>query len=72
MNKTRSIHLSDTAVVQKEHITNPAVTAGDRMVHTAAKLINKVATLELKKKADGNMNDLQQLAEISRLAGKAK
>ena len=63
MKKTKSIHLSDTAVVQKEHITNPAVTVGDRIVHTVAKLVDKVSILTRQKKTDANMHDLKQLAK---------
>ena len=44
MKKTKSIRLSDTAVVQKDHIVNPAVTVGDRVIHAAAKLSDEVAT----------------------------
>ena len=40
MKRTKSIRLSDTAVIYKEHITNPAVTVGDRVIHATAKLVN--------------------------------
>ena len=63
MKKTKSIRLSDTAVVQKDHIVNPAVTVGDRVIHAAAKLSDKVATLAQKKRTDADMNDLKRLAE---------
>ena len=50
MKKMRSICLSNTAVVQKEHITNPVITVDDRVIHSTAKLVNEVATLAHKNK----------------------
>ena len=50
-------------MVQKEHIINPAVTVGDRVIHAAAKLSDKVATLARKKRTDADMNNLKRLAE---------
>ena len=73
MKKTKSIRLSDTAVVQKEHITNPAVTVGDRVVHATAKLVDEVATLARKNRTDANMNDLKRLAKtVASLARRNK
>ena len=57
MKKTKSIRLSDTAVIQKDKIVNPAVTAGDRVVHAVAKLAREVGILAQRNKTDANTQE---------------
>ena len=64
MKNSRSIRLSDTAVLQKDHIVNPTVTAADAIVHATAKLAAAAGLLTKRTKTDPDMNDLRSMAEI--------
>jgi len=59
MKNSRSIRLSDTAVLQKDHIVNPTVTAADAIVHATAKLAAAAGLLTKRTKTDPDMNDLR-------------
>ncbi|EJK47022.1 hypothetical protein THAOC_34285, partial [Thalassiosira oceanica] len=63
MKNTRRVRLADTAVLHKQHITNPTISIADKVVHAAAKLAADAGLLAKRGKTDADMNDLKTLAE---------